>query len=794
MGLNEADTRAKLIDPTLYQRGWSEDHIKREETAGGIQIFGGKAKRQGKGRTDYTLRIRVGQDTQPIAIALIEAKKEDEMPGKGLEQAKAYQLSDRFHVPFIFSTNGHLFVEFDRTTGLTSKSKPLTAFPKPEELRSRYEAYVGFNIESEAAKPLLTPYAGGESGRRYYQDAAIRAALEKIAQCQTRGEPGRVLLTLATGAGKTFIAVNLMKRLADAGQMTKALFLCDRDELRVQAGGAFQNVFGSNAAIVSAGKPQKNARILIATYQTLGVDTDEDTASFLTQHYPDNYFSHIIIDECHRSAWGKWSEVLTRNANAVQVGLTATPRELELTEETEEALKDQQITANNLQYFGKPVYEYDIAQGVEDGYLAAFELQRSKVNLDKTGLTLKEVWQRNPTDARTGKAIASMEELKKLYRHTAFENRILLPDRVLAMCQDLFNYLLATGGPNQKTVIFCVRDSHSDAIAVEMNNLYVKWCQENGQRVAQHYAFKCTAASGGQNLLPDFKGSNRDYFIATTVELLSTGVDVPSLRNVVFFKYMKSPILFYQMVGRGTRIDVTTEKLMFYIYDYTNATRLFGQAFITKLTGRGGEADPRPDPRPDPDREPPQIVTVKGFDVQISDQGRFVLGRVNGQAMPIPVAEYEAQLAEQLISAAATSGEFRDRWVSREAREDLLRELVDGGRSPKVVQLLRDMNDFDLFDVLGQLGYDLPPLTRMSRFATFTQQHTDWLKSMPLKSARTVEAIAQQFVYEGTDGLENQQLFQVPSVMSAGGLPALKLVGRKPGDVLQEMKIRLFAA
>ena len=798
MGLNEADTRAKLIDPTLYQRGWSEDHIKREETAGGIQIFGGKAKRQGKGRTDYTLRIRVGQDTQPIAIALIEAKKEDEMPGKGLEQAKAYQLSDRFHVPFIFSTNGHLFVEFDRTTGLTSKPKPLTKFPHPEELRSRYEAYVGFNIESEAAKPLLTPYAGGESGRRYYQDAAIRAALEKIAQCQTRGEPGRVLLTLATGAGKTFIAVNLMKRLADAGQMTKALFLCDRDELRVQAGGAFQNVFGSNAAIVSAGKPQKNARILIATYQTLGVDTDEDTASFLTQHYPDNYFSHIIIDECHRSAWGKWSEVLTRNANAVQVGLTATPRELELTEETEEALKDQQITADNLQYFGEPVYEYDIAQGIEDGYLAACELQRSEVNLDQTGLTLKEVWQRNPTDARTGRAIASMEELKELYRHTAFENRILLPDRVLAMCQDLFNYLLATGGPNQKTVIFCVRDSHSDAIAVEMNNLYVKWCQENGQRVAQHYAFKCTAASGGQNLLPDFKGSNRDYFIATTVELLSTGVDVPSLRNVVFFKYMKSPILFYQMVGRGTRIDVTTEKLMFYIYDYTNATRLFGQAFITKLTGRGGEADPRPGDdgfvEPPDDREPPQIVTVKGFDVQISDQGRFVLGRVNGQAMPIPVAEYEAQLAEQLISAAATSGEFRDRWVSREAREDLLRELVDGGRSPKVVQLLRDMNDFDLFDVLGQLGYDLPPLTRMSRFATFTQQHTDWLKSMPPKSARTVEAIAQQFVYEGTDGLENRQLFQVPSVMSAGGLPALKLVGGKPWDVLQEMKVRLFAA
>jgi type I restriction enzyme, R subunit len=140
--------------------------------------------------------------------------------------------------------------------------------------------------------------------------------------------------------------------------------------------------------------------------------------------------------------------VLTRNANAVQVGLTATPRELEMTEETAEVLKDQQITADNLKYFGEPVYEYDIAQGIEDGYLAACEMQRSEVNLDQTGLTLEEVWTRNPTDARTGLAIASMEELKALYRHTAFENRILLPDRVLAMCQDLFNYLLATGGPD----------------------------------------------------------------------------------------------------------------------------------------------------------------------------------------------------------------------------------------------------------------------------------------------------------------------------------------------------------
>ena len=796
MGLNEADTRAKLIDPKLYQRGWSEDHIKREETAGGIAIVGGKAQRRGKGRTDYTLRLRIAQDAQPIAIALIEAKKEADMPGKGLEQAKAYQLSDRFHVPFIFSTNGHLYVEFDRTTGLTSPPQPLSQFPTPAALRSRYEAYIGFSLASEAAKPLLTPYTSGEEGRRYYQDAAIRAALEKIAYCQTQGEPGRVLLTLATGAGKTFIAVNLMKRLADAGQMKKALFLCDRDELRVQAAGAFQNVFGTNAATVSAGKPQKNARVLIATYQTLGVDSEDGDASFLTQHYPDNYFSHIIIDECHRSAWGKWSEVLRRNANAVQIGLTATPRELEITEETEEALKDQQITANNLQYFGKPVYEYDIAQGIEDGYLAACEMQCSQINLDAADITKDQILARRPTDTRTGFRVRE-EDVQAAYGSSSFESRLLLPDRVQAMCEDLFNHLLTTGGPEQKTVIFCVRDSHSDAIATELNNRYVTWCQANGERPVPHYAFKCTAASGGQGLLPDLKGSNRDYFIATTVELLSTGVDVPSLRNVVFFKYMQSPILFYQMVGRGTRIDVPTEKLMFRIYDYTNATRLFGQSFITKLTGRGSGTGQQPDEDwfdlTGDDDEPSQIITVDGFEVQISAQGRFVLGTVNGQAMPIPVAEYEAQLTEQLQTVVATPGEFRSRWVVREDRQDLLRELVEGGRSPKVVQLLRDMQAYDLFDVLGQLGYAWDPQTRMLRFATFSQQQANWLKGMPPKSARTVAAIAQQFVLAGTDGLEDRQLFQIPAVMQAGGLPALKLVG-KPLDILQEMKVRLFAA
>ena len=238
MGLNESDTRAKLIDPAIHAHGWTEDLIRREETAGAIEIIGGKARKQAKGRVDYTLRVRVNLEAQPIAVALIEAKAEDLPPTHGLEQGKGYAESRRLNVPFVFASNGHLFVEYDRTTGQTSAPLPLAHFPTPDGLRARYEAALGFRMDAPAAAPLRARYTGGEATRRYYQDAAIRAVLEKLAQ----GEK-RALLSLATGAGKTFIAVNLLKRISDAGafgpgQLGRALFICDRDELRKQAAGA----------------------------------------------------------------------------------------------------------------------------------------------------------------------------------------------------------------------------------------------------------------------------------------------------------------------------------------------------------------------------------------------------------------------------------------------------------------------------------------------------------------------------------------------------------------------------
>ena len=212
----------------------------------------------------------------------------------------------------------------------------------------------------------------------------------------------------------------------------------------------------------------------------------------------------------------------------------------------------------------------------------ACEIQKGRVNLDETGITIDDILARNPVDANTGQPI-TREQLKELYEKTEFEDAILLPDRVLAMTQDLFKYLLETGGPEQKTIIFCVRDRHADDVAIAMNNLYAAWCKENGRTPVQDYAFKCTASVGGASYIADLRGGSRHHFIATTVELLTTGVDVPVVRNIVFFKYVRSPIAFYQMVGRGKRLDAATNKLMFRVYDYTDATRLFGQAFVSKI-------------------------------------------------------------------------------------------------------------------------------------------------------------------------------------------------------------------
>ena len=797
MPLSESDTRAKLIDPALHQRGWTEDLIGREESAGTVYIVFGQPRRQAKGRVDYTLRLPAAPGAQPVAVALIEAKAQQYAPGHGLQQAKQYASSRRLQVPFVFSSNGHQFVEFDSLTGKTSRPRRMAVFPTPDELRHRYEQVKGFALDSDAAKPLFRPYLGGESQRRYYQDAAIRAALEKIA-----AGDNRVLLSMATGSGKTFIAVHLLRKIADAGKLRRALFVCDRQELREQAAAALHTAFGGDAAEASTANPQMNARVVVATYQTLGVDTDDGDASFLTANYPENYFSHIIIDEAHRSAWGKWSEVLTRNAEAVQVGLTATPRELEYSEDSPEGVVDQEITSNNLKYFGEPVYEYSIGQGIEDGYLAAVEVRKNDIFLNAhreseyiTGLKRSDLEGRKLTDHVTGDAVG-IDEARSRYEARSFEADLMIPDRVEAMCRSLFEQLTNTGGPEQKTIIFCARDSHAANVANEMNNLYAQWCSDHGKSLAQNYAFKCTAASGGNDFLPDFRGSSVHHFIATTVDLLTTGVDVPRVNNIVFFRYVNSPIAFHQMVGRGTRLHPQSNKLMFRVYDFTDATRLFGEDFKTAISPakpKGDEED-TPDEAWDEDETGggAGAIVVHGIDVQITNAGIHIITvDDDGRAVPVTLEEYKQRLAARLVADIPALDNFRSTWIDPEQRREMMGRLPDGGRAPLIVRELAYTKEYDLFDVLADVGYGQASKTRVDRAGAFEYKNRRWLARMPAATANAVRAIASQFARGGTDNLENPQIFKTPDVANAGGISALEQY-RPAARMVAETKRRMF--
>ena len=326
----------------------------------------------------------------------------------------------------------------------------------------------------------------------------------------------------------------------------------------------------------------------------------------------------------------------------MHIGLTATPRIVVGGKKGSDGRKeDEEITDHNLKYFGEPVYEYSIGDGQEDGYLAACEVIRRTVDLDKKEITRKDIELRSAFDPYTGKKV-NPEGIEEQYNAKDYEVKLMLDDRVKAMCGNSFQHLLDTGGPRQKTIIFCARDSHANHVMIAMNNIYERWCKENKLMPREWYAFQCTGnpdlRPSADKLIPDFRGYKNSHLIAVTVDLLSTGVDIPNLGNVVFFRYIESPISFYQMVGRGTRTgEPRGSKLMFRLYDYTNATRLFGKEFKSRAKPSKPDEPPEGMESPTPDygdNKPKRRIIRIGeqqFTVQIEGEGGSILCEENGK-------------------------------------------------------------------------------------------------------------------------------------------------------------------
>jgi type I restriction enzyme R subunit len=804
MSYNEQETRFFLIDPVLRDKGYKDHQWIKMETPAPVEPTGPKGRRRkGGGRTDYLLCVQVGDMPKALPVGVLEAKKETEDPLKGMQQAKGYADCQRFEVKYVFATNGHLYGEFDFFTNLQGGPFPFINFPPHPDLSARYAKDTGIDITRPEAAMLFQADSPAWSLTRYYQDAAIRATFEKVIRCRQESEPARVLLTLATGSGKTIIATNLLWRLGQAGQLPKpALFLCDRDELREQAYTKLKAAFGDNVRIVKTEKGDNaaaNARIHIATYQTLGLDDEDDGfASFLSEHYGEDAFSVIIIDECHRSAWGKWSEVLKRNPNAIHIGLTATPRKLQ--ESKHATAEDQEITANNHKYFGEPVYEYTLIQAQEDGYLAACEIVKRKADIDKRVFTKEEILKAGVKDIRTGRPLTEADLTKDEYTGKDFDDELFIELRTPAMCEDLFRLLCANGGPEQKVIIFCNREIHADRVAMQMNNLYARWCKEHNQTPKDHYAFKCMGGPhNGADMIEPMRGSGERAFIACTVDLLEAGVDIERLNAVVFYRYLQSPIKFYQMVGRGTRIHEETQKYKFWLYDYTDVTNLFGTDFITKPPRPGGGGGDDGSGEKDDgggggggDPEPPSVAEMGGHWVTVTPQGRFILTSRDGRDTPIPVDEYRREVIQRVVSEAHNLDEFRQLWIETQKRRGLINHLLGDNFSPEVIREIDQMTDFDLYDFFGHHGYKARALKRTERGNHYISGNAGWFGTMDAKATVVLKGLGHQFSQGGTEALETPALWEVPEIKMAGGLAALKKIG-KPVAVIHEAKGRLFA-
>lgn len=621
--LNEADTRAKLIDPKLKAAGWGESQVEREHyfrkgiilTAGRIYLVGREARRKEPKRVDYLLRYK------GMLIAVLEAKEESKAPDAGLEQAKEYaKLLD---VPFAISSNGHAFIEYDFTT---HQSQELKQFPDPASLWSRWqrvterrdyqllqvaEEQVPYGLEPD---PLLHPYCPpercGNLTPHYFQEVAIRRVLERIVAGRKR-----VLLTMATGTGKTFIAFQIAWKLIRSQWLTRQhqehpgriLFLADRVVLRDQAYNNFSAFAdgSSDPRMLMEGYPLKLTRDLyFGIYQTLW--SEDAKGRRLFEKFPKDFFDLVIIDECHRSGFGTWREILEHFQGAIHLGMTATPKQDEsidtyayfCAEEPEVAIDPDDPEKGN---WRPPAYQYSYGQGIEDGFLATYRVHRVRTTVDAKGLHLKDAMEEGAEIF-----VPPETEPREVYYTPQFEREITLPDRTEAIVKHLAG-LMKQFGPMDKTMIFCVDMEHAQLVARLLQN-------EFSYLGSDLYAVPIVSEEGerGREWLETFADSDHKFpVVATTAELLSTGVDVPSCRNIVFIKTLSSPVLFKQIIGRGSRVDPATGKLWFRIIDYTDATRLF-------------DTWDRPPEPPTPLYEGPLTAAISGLVFNAKDRGLIV--------------------------------------------------------------------------------------------------------------------------------------------------------------------------
>lgn len=717
--LNEADTRANLIDPKLHEAGWGKQahaYIHREEICPGRILPTGR-RAQGV-KSDYVLSY------QGRKLAVVEAKKESVAAAEGVRQAIDY--ATRLNCRIAYSTNGHELYQIDMLTG---EQGLVEAFLSPEALWS-----LTFNTDASdtvalwrkhfAAIPFETK--SGTWKPRYYQENAVYAVLDSIAQGNKR-----ILLTLATGTGKTAISFHLAWKLFQARwglnadptgnqlRRPRILFLADRNILADQAFSSF-SAFGDGAlkridpeSLRKTGSVPKNASIFFTIFQTFMGKTDEqeDTEQISEQaffgEYPEDFFDLIIIDECHRGGANdesSWRAILEHFSPAVQLGLTATPKR-----------KDN---VDTYAYFGEPVYSYTLKEGIEDGFLTPFKVMMISGHMDEYIYT--------PGD---GVVIQGEPEPGRLYKEGDFNRIITIPEREAARV----HYWMSQINPHEKTIVFCATQEHA-AMVRDMVN---QWAVKHGVSQYPNYCVRVTAFDGtaGEMELRQFQDSEKTLpTILTTSRKLSTGVDAPNVRNIVLMRPCNNMIEFKQIVGRGTRLY--EGKAFFTIYDFVKAYHNFADR---EWDGEPLPPDePKPTPQPtetpeptaQPSPEPTNIPTqppeppTKKIVIKLNDgKARKILEHLAStlywfRGKPVTGRDLILFLYEDFPSLFNNEDELRAIWSKPSTRDALLNKLKDMAYDEEKLTEMRaiiDAEESDVYDLLAYISFEKETHTRAER-------------------------------------------------------------------------------
>lgn len=748
MPLNETDTRSKIIDEKLKQSGWLESYIVREYSiTDGRKLIGNK--RGKKYKADYILFYK-----QKI-LAIIEAKAEDIHPLEGLQQSINYAeilKAQKLHIDYVYTTNGHKIYEHSMTN---SNGKFINDFPSPNELFERRYGHLSESTERIITQPY---YLEGSMKPRYYQQIAVDKAVEAIANGKKR-----VLLTLATGTGKTYISFQIVYRLFESkwnidgsNRRPKILFLADRNVLADQSMNTF-NPMDSDCIRINGeeirrrnGKVPTNANVFFAIYQSIAerksdeCDSENDVLAYYKQ-YDENFFDLVIIDECHRGSANNdssWREILNRFKNAVHLGLTATPK--------------RDDNGDTYEYFGEPIYEYSLKEGINDGFLTPYKVKRIQTNIDE--------YRFDPNDIVIGdleNSIVKMDE---------FESKVVIPKRTELLAQTILENI----NPMDKTIVFCVNQQH----ALDMKTAIDKFKEEKCGVRDNNYCVRVTSNEGqiGRDFLESFQNNDKDIpTILTSSKMLTTGVDAKNVRNIVLTAPIRSMTEFKQIIGRGTR--VFEGKDFFTIIDFVGATNLF---YDDRWDGEPNVDDKDEDEKKNPKKptQPKDDKTDISDEVDITDKSDKkekvtidIKGKklkviniettyVGDDGIPLRTEEYLELLIGILGRYYDNESQLREIWSNPKNRKDLLSKLKEMNIDDEQLndlKLIFDSKDSDIYDVLAHLSFNMDIKTQSER--VMAVEHSDFIEKYHNQKAKQfLEFILRRYEKDGYRELEEENL------------------------------------